>query len=105
MDFRFLMTGRTNNLAFLERLTEVAVGTDQRSVLAGELKYRGMIKICHTINPVMTLGARAPKGGNMTGHKIGILERVAFLTGKGWRVIREGRMALQTGYGIAAKPS
>lgn len=41
----------------------------------------------------------------MAGHKIGILERVALLAGKGWRVVAESRMTLQAGNGIAAKSS
>lgn len=99
------MAGRTNNLAFLELLSRVAVGADQRSMLTGKLKYRGMVKIRHTVNAVMAIGARAAKRSHMVGHKIDILERVTFLAGEGWRIIIESRMALQTGNGIAAKPS
>jgi len=103
MDFRFLVTGRTHNLAFLERLSLVAIGADQFSMLASELKYRGMVKIRHTVNPVVATGARAAKRSYVAGHKVGILECVAFLAGKGRRVVGKSSVALQTGNGITAK--
>jgi hypothetical protein len=62
-----------------------------------------MVKIRHPVNPVMAIGACAAKRSCVAGHKIGILERVAFLAGKCWRVIGESRMTLQTGDWIAAK--
>lgn len=61
MDFRFLVTGGTDNLAILKWLSHVAVSADQRSMFTGELKYCGMIKIRHAVHPVMAIGACAAK--------------------------------------------
>lgn len=103
MDFRFLMTGRTNNLAILKWLSLMAIGTHQFSVFACELKNSGMIEIRHAVHAVVTISTCTAERSNMTGHKIGILKCVAFLAGKSRRVIGKRCMALQTGNWIAAK--
>lgn len=105
MNFRLLMAGRANNLAFLNRLTGMAVGAYQFCVFAGQLKNGGMVKGLHAIHAVMAIGAGAAKRSHMAGHKIDILGGMAVLAGKGCRVTAEGRMALQAGDRIAAEAS
>ena len=105
MDFRLLMAGRTDNFALLERLSHMAIGTNQLSMLACELKNAGMVKTRHAVNAIVAIGACISKRGHVAGHKFSILESMAFLTGKSCRTIGKGCMALEAGDRVAAETS